>query len=198
MEDKMKTRLPIIALAVNLASATLMLAQTPHQGVPYGHIGWNESATLCKLLPGSAASSFNYETGGVTFTATSFGTISLACTVPGIANGVAPGNINAYAFSFLDPGGEEGGCSVNVYAVDRSGPAVVSDWSSDGSFSGTFEPGEGLEPFWTVDVFLPSNVNLASGHFYDVDISLVRPHSAVGVCAPTAYGVYLEQYNVIQ
>jgi hypothetical protein len=89
----MKKRLLNIALVVSLASATLLLAQTPHQGVPSGTIGWNESATMCKLLPGSAASSFNYETGGVTFTSTSHGTISLACTVPGIANGVSPSRL---------------------------------------------------------------------------------------------------------
>jgi hypothetical protein len=84
------------------------------------------------------------------------------------------------------------GVPLTVYAVDRSAPAVVSDRSSDESFSGTFTNGEALEPFWTVDVFLPGNVNFANGHFYDVDINLVRLESAVGVCTPTAYGVYLE------
>jgi hypothetical protein len=99
----MKTRLLIIALAVNLASATLTHAQ--QLGGPSGSVGWSETATLCKLLPGSPATTFNYATGAVNFTSRSFGKIGLACSVPGIMDGVDVGSINSYAFSFNDPSG---------------------------------------------------------------------------------------------
>jgi hypothetical protein len=210
----MKTRLLIIALTLNLASATLMLAQ--QQTGPSGIIGWSESAILCKALPTSAPSSFNYVTGAVTFTATSYGTIGLLCTVPGIANQLAPDaqglpslpknlsgtvdagvgcdtpgcGINSFAFSFLDPGGQAGGCSVSAYLVDRT-TGLNTGWSSGSSWSGGV---------WTVDVGLnPSTTYpVNTKHFYEVDIYLSRPESAVGVCNPTAYGAYLEFYNPIQ
>jgi len=188
----MTTRLLIAVLAVNLANATLMVEQ--QEGGPSGSVGWSESAALCRLLPNSAASSFNFETGAVTFNGASYGTIGLACTVPGIANALSPFVINAYAFSFLDPSGEPGPttpeCSVAAYLVDRTAPAVLEGWSSEKSFSGS--------RFWTVDVHLNnSNNNLVNGHFYDVDIYLFRPKSAVGKCSPTAYGAYLEDLCTI-
>ena len=176
----MKTRLLIVALAANLACASLLHAQ--QQTGPSGIIGWSQEAALCTKLPGSAASSSNYEIGAVTFTATSYGTIGLACTVPGIANGVSPSGINAFAFSFLDPGGEAGGCTVSAYLVNRTAPADAAGWSSGQSFS---------DKVWTVDVGAGPALNMSD--FYDVDLYLYRPKSAVGVCSPAAYGAYLEE-----
>jgi hypothetical protein len=80
------------------------------------------------------------------------------------------------------------GCSVAAYLVDRTAPAVLEGWRSEKSFSGS--------RFWTVDLN-NSNNNLVNGHFYDVDIYLFRPKSAVGKCSPTAYGAYLEDLSTI-
>ncbi|HTS56334.1 MAG TPA: hypothetical protein VMH03_02220 [Terriglobales bacterium] len=193
----MTIRLLIIALAASLATATQAHAQTMDQTGPLGTVGWSSAATLCKLHPNSAASSFNYVKGTVAFTATSYGTIGLACTVPGISNGLAPSDINALAFTFSNSSGQTGGCTVGVYHVDRtraaSNVAAVaatadSGWTSGQSFSG----------IWTGNLFLTNTYPLNTAHFYEVDIYLYRPQSAVGVCNPTAYGAYLENLVLIQ
>ena len=68
------SKLLITALAINLASATLMHAQQldiegePPYGVPtVGVVGWNESATMCTVLPGSAAIAVMYGNPHVDF-----------------------------------------------------------------------------------------------------------------------------------
>jgi len=188
----MKTTLLIIALAVSLATATKSRAQILDQTGPYGPVGWSSSATLCKIRPNSAANSFNYGNGTVAFTATSYGTIGLACNMPGTMNGVAYSDINALAFTFSDNSGQTGGCTVSVYLVDltkaNSSVAAIrlhdaDGWSSGQSFSG----------IWTAQIGLTSNTwPLNPNHIYQVVINLYRPQSAVGVCNPTAYGAYLE------
>jgi len=186
------TRLLIVALAVNLASVKLMHAQEPHLSPPLGAIGWSESADLCKVLPGSAASKVNYAQGTLSFTAASFGTIRLACPMSGIMNGIDVGSINDFAFSFSDVGGQTGVCTVAATFVDHT-TGIVTNWSSGGSFNPRYTF-HGPIP-WTVDIGL-NNFPLNAADLYEVDITLTRPKTAVGVCFPTAFGVYMEAVTI--
>jgi hypothetical protein len=191
------TRLLIIALGVNLASATLMHAQyinntaSPHINLPYGApegvVGWGENAAWCKVLPGSAASTVNYVTGTVTFTTTSFGVINLACPIPGIMNGLSVPSVHDFALNFSDGGdARDGGCTVAaVFRDDTSG--ATTTWAL-GAHS--FPP-DGLIPN-TVDVLIPDSYPLLMNHLYEIDITLTRPQTAVGVCFPMANAVYME------
>jgi hypothetical protein len=180
----MKTTLFVIAFAVILAGATLAQAQTVlDQTGPIGSVGWSTSAVFCKIHPGSAASTLSYVDGTVKFTSTSSGTILLVCPVPGIMNGVPVGNINAFGLNFLDASGQTGGCTVNVTLTNRT-TRKYDFWTSGQSFSGSV---------WTANVPMTGNTYpLNTSDNYDVDIYLYRPASAVGVCNPTAYGVFLE------
>jgi len=69
---------------------------------------------------------------------------------------------------------------------DRPGTTGLNGgWSNGESFSGSV---------WTVDIGLISNTfPLNTRNFYEVDIYLVRPETAVGVCNASAYGAYTEE-----
>jgi hypothetical protein len=181
----MKTTLFVIAVAVILAGATLAQAQAVlDQTGPIGSVGWSTPATFCQKLPNSAASKFNYVSGAVSFTGTSYGTIGLACVIPGIMNGVSESNINAFGINFLDASGQTGGCTVSAYLVNRTN-GNHDGWVSGRSYG---------SPVWTVNAPMTGNtypLNTNQNN-YEVDIYLYRPSSAVGVCNPTAYGAFVE------
>lgn len=189
-------KLLIIALGVNLASATLMHAQSlaPHLNPPYGTpegvVGWGESAVYCKVLPGSAASTISTGTNTVTFAPTSYGVIQLICPVPGIMNGLSVSSVHDFAFNFSDAGGQLGKCTVGATFRDST-TGTTTVWSSEDSFPPQFTPPYGMVP-WTVDVLIPDSFPLNMTHLYEIDIILTRPQTAVGVCSPTANAVYME------
>ena len=180
----MRTKLFAIAFAVILAGATLAQAQPIlDQTGPVGSVGWSTSAVFCRIHPGSAASTLSYVDGTVKFTGTSSGTILLVCPMPGIMNGISVSNINAVGLNFLDASGQAGGCTVNVTLTNRTTHAY-DFWTSGQSFSGSV---------WTANVPMTGNTwPLNTSDNYDVEIYLFRPASAVSVCNPTAYGVFLE------
>jgi hypothetical protein len=181
---KIKMFMASLALALSLASANQLLAQvTLDKTGPAGSIGWSSSATLCKILPGSAPSTLYYPAGTVTFGKNNFGTIGLICSMPGIVNGNDPRLINNVAFSFSNPN-DQYGCSVSVYFVDRT-TGLSNGWASDRSrdFSG----------IWTANVGLNGNTLPLTNHTYDVDIYLYRPRSGINLCNPIAYSAFMEQ-----
>ncbi len=188
-ESRMKTRV-LIALAV-LASATLMHAQVIVQPGPPGEaVLWSESATFCSVMPGSAASSFNYAGGGsVTFAPGAYGTIGLACPVTNVGSTVLLKQLtglqlNGFSVSFINAGQ---GCAVGAYLIDRTTGLNVG-WSTSQSYVSDMP--------YTVTVAAANNPKFTSPlnplHFYEVDIYLSVPQSKVNQCFPTAYGAYVE------
>jgi len=121
----------------------------------------------------------------VSFANGAYGTIGLACTVPGIANGMTPSQINAFAFSLINSGQ---GCVVSGYLVDRT-----TGLNTGFSISQSLVAGN----LYTVEVPLTDNTYpLNQTHRYEVDIYLSRTQSEVNQCIPTVYGAFLE-YAVI-
>jgi hypothetical protein len=98
-----------------------------------------------------------------------------------------------WALSILTPSvstthrGQTGGCTVAAKFVDDS-TGVTTSWSSGVSFGARL----GFRDLWTVDIGTGNNFPFNTADLYEIDIYLTRPQSAVGVCNPTALGVYME------
>jgi hypothetical protein len=184
----MKTLLSKAAItaALTLGSASHLLAlQLPfivNQLPPSKSVGWNAAASLCQVLPGSAPSVVNRTTGSVTFAPNASGTISLACQVPSIGNGIRPQDINYLAFTFSSPK-MEAGCQIAAFAEDRTAN-LVDGWSATAT--------QEYNGVWTSSIPLLRVAPFALSHTHEIDIFMNRPASAGNACNPVAYGVFLE------
>ena len=190
---KIKTLFASFLLAgLGLACADTAHAQFVYPNGPGESIGWSSSAPLCQVLPGSVASFTNYSApSSVSFAANSYGTIGLICNMPGIMNGWAPNDMNAVAFTFSNPNASSG-CTASVQLVDRTTATPVYSWATPETTN--------YNGIWTANAGSPTINSLNVSHTYDVEIYLYRPKSLVGVyhCNPTAYAVYLENFDFLE
>jgi hypothetical protein len=183
---KTKACLASLAVVIALASSHQALAQTfLDQNGPDFQVAWSSSAALCQLMPGSAASTVNIVTGTVSFAPNSYGTIGLICSMSEIGNGLLPADISDLAYSFSNPS-PQFGCTSSTYFVDRT-TGLHDGWILDGI------PRNGVR---TVNVQLTKATLPLTNHTYDTDVYLFRPKSAVALCNPVAYSLFMEGIGI--
>ena len=131
----------------------------------------------------------DYAAGAVTFAPAASGTIGLICSIPGVANGFFPEDMEAFSITFSNPN-SKAGCDISAYIVDRTtqkinglkihpGADYRGVWTADIDFATGVD---GLEPIWPI----------VANHTYDVDVYLSRSQAAGNMCNPVAFGLFLD------